>query len=97
MKNNHSTGHRASQLPVRFPWWVSVLLAIVGYCTFKLIIPNFSSENNTLQKFIQAAPTFAPIITVPFLLLAAKQLYDTDIKKEESEQPGGDEKEGSQE
>jgi len=76
---------------------MSVLFAIGSYCLLKFVIPNLTPGNTTLQKLVQAAPTFAPLTAIPFLLLAAKQLYDKDIKKEEPEQPGGDDEEGSQE
>ena len=71
---------------VRVPWWVSVLMAIVSYCGLKFLLPELRLQNPTLQKLSQAAPSFAPLVTIPFLLLAAKQLYDSDIGEE-----GGDE------
>lgn len=63
-------------------WWVSVLLAIACYSTLKYLVPELQSANPTLDKLIEAAPSFAPIITIPLLLLAAKQLYDTDRPKD---------------
>jgi hypothetical protein len=63
----------------RIPWWVNVLLAICSYCTLKYVVPEIHLTHPTLQKLAQAAPTFAPLTTIPFLLLAAKQLYDVDI------------------
>lgn len=71
----------------RIPWWVSILLAIGSYCTLKYIIPELTMPNPTLQKLAQAAPTFAPLATIPFLLLAAKQLYDTDIEDDPPDRP----------
>ncbi len=62
----------------RLPWWVSVLMAIGSYCILKFVIPGLQLTNPTWQKLAQAAPTFAPLVTIPFLLLAAKQLYDVD-------------------
>ena len=81
-----------SQLPTsrrRLPWWVSILMAIGSYCTLKFIIPNLQLTNFTWQKLAQAAPTFAPLVTIPFLLLAAKQLYDVngDEKDEHDNAP----------
>jgi len=61
------------------PWWGSVLLAIGSYCSLKYLVPELHPTNPALQKLAQAAPTFAPFTTIPFLLLAAKQLYDTDL------------------
>ncbi|MGB3212096.1 MAG: hypothetical protein WBB19_15435 [Desulforhopalus sp.] len=69
--------------PQRMPWWMSVLLAIVSYCCLKYLVPELQLQHPTLQKLSQAAPTFAPLVTIPFLLLAAKQLYDTDVTDED--------------
>ena len=63
----------------RIPWWVNVLLAIGSYCTLKFVVPEIHLTHPTWQNLAQAAPTFAPLATIPFLLLAAKQLYDVDI------------------
>lgn len=57
-------------------------MAIVSYCTLNYLVPELDPAHPTLQKLTQAAPTFAPIVTILFLLLAAKQLYDKDIPKE---------------
>lgn len=78
MKAAQSTRARA----FRTPWWVSVLLAIVSYCALKYLIPELQPTSPTLKILFQAAPSFAPIVTIPFLLLAAKQLYDTDKPEE---------------
>ena len=74
------------QTATRIPWWVSVLLAIVTYCSLKFLVPELHLQNPTLQKLSQAAPSFAPLVTIPFLLLAAKQLYDSDIGTEEDDE-----------
>jgi hypothetical protein len=66
-------------VPRRTPWWVSVLLAICSYCALKYIVPELQPTSPVLQKMIQAAPQFAPLVTIPFLLLEAKQLYDSDL------------------
>ena len=79
------------------PWWVSVLLAIVSYCSLKFLVPELHLQNPTLQKLSQAAPSFAPLVTIPFLLLAAKQLYDSDISKEEEDELQDDKKEDPEE
>jgi hypothetical protein len=42
-------------------------------------VPELQPTSRVLQKMIQAAPQFAPLVTIPFLLLAAKQLYDSDL------------------
>lgn len=65
-------------LPVAWPWWGSVVVATVSYCGLKYGITELHPDNPALQQIIQAAPSFAPILAIPWLLLAAKQLYDTD-------------------
>ena len=65
-------------LPFRLPWWGSILVAIVVYCGLKYGIPRLQVVNPILQQLSQAAPSFAPILAIPWLLLAAKQLYDSD-------------------
>lgn len=79
MKGEQSAG---SWFHFRTPWWVSVLLAILCYCTLKYLVPQLQPTSPGLAKLIQAAPSFAPIVTIPLLLLAAKQLYDTDKREE---------------
>lgn len=61
------------------PWWVSVFGAIVTYCTLKYLLPELAPKNQTLQELFQLGPVAAPVLTIPFLLLAAKQLYDNDL------------------
>ena len=63
----------------RIPWWVSVIGAIIIYSTLKYILPEFTPTNQTLGELFQLAPAAAPVLTIPFLLLAAKQLYDNDL------------------
>jgi hypothetical protein len=90
MEDKETTRRAASKLSQYFPWWVNVLLAIGSYCMLKFAVPGLSLNNVSLQKLVQAAPTFAPIVTIPFLLLAAKQLYDTDIEEDKPHQPDSD-------
>jgi hypothetical protein len=76
---------------------VSVLMAIGSYCCLKYIVPELHLEDPTLQKLSQAAPSFAPLVTIPFLLLAAKQLYDSDIGEEENNTVQDDQRKDSEE
>jgi hypothetical protein len=64
--------------PRRIPWWASALLATAVYCGLTYGAPTMHSANPLLQQLIEAAPFFAPILTIPLLLLSAKQLYDGD-------------------
>lgn len=67
--------------PPRLPWWGSVLLAAGIYCVLKYGVPLLHPASPGLEKLVGAAPVFAPFLTIPWLLLAAKQLYDTEQPK----------------
>jgi hypothetical protein len=71
-------------LPLRMPWWGSSLLAMVLYCGLKYGVPHLHLSNPLLQQLAQAAPFFAPILAIPLLLLAGKQLYDKDVPKDKA-------------
>ena len=62
----------------RLPWWGFILLAIVVYCSLKYGLGGFSPEHALLRQLVDAAPLFAPILTIPLLLYGAKRLYDAD-------------------
>lgn len=59
----------------RFPWWGSVLLAILAYCGLKYGVGELLSEEHRLTGLLQL---FAPLAAMALLLLAGKQLYDND-------------------
>lgn len=59
----------------RFPWWVSVLMAIIGYLGLKYGSGYLLAPGHRLSGLL---PQFAPVVAMGFLLLAAKQLYDND-------------------
>ena len=82
---------QAAQSKRRTPWWVSILSAIAIYCTLKYILPGLKPSNQILQDLFQMGPTAAPVMTIPFLLLAAKQLYDGDVSDEDGEDLGDEE------
>jgi hypothetical protein len=71
----------------RFPWWLSVLLAIGSFCTLKFVIPSLQPTNHFLQTLQQIGPNAAPLTAIGFLLLAAKQLYDGGIPTDRSKDP----------
>lgn len=73
MAANHP---KQSRFSISIPWWASVLMAAVWYALLKYFIPTLQSTNPRVQGLIDASPTFAPLVAIPFLLLAAKQLYD---------------------
>jgi hypothetical protein len=85
MKNSKATKPPFPRSRNRIPWWVSVCLAIGSYCSLKFVVPELDLTHPTLQKLAQAAPAFAPLSTIPFLLLAAKQLYDVDISDKDDD------------
>lgn len=66
---------------IRFPWWGSVLLAIVAYCSLKYGVVHVLSEEQHLTGLFQL---FAPLAAMGFLLLAGKQLYDGEGEEQES-------------
>ena len=69
----------------RFPWWISVLLAIGSYYGCKYGLVSIVGEEAPLAGLFEL---FAPIIAMGFLLLAAKQLYDDapgDVENEEDD------------
>jgi len=72
------------KIPQRFPWWLSIIIAATSYYLLKYLIPGLVPETSAMYKLSQAAPTIAPIITIVFLLLGAKQLYDPVPGQEEA-------------
>jgi len=65
-----------------FPWWGSVLMAIVVYCTLKYGVQELLTADHRLTGLLQL---FAPLAAIAFLLLAGKQLYDADGKEEDGD------------
>ncbi|MFT5699503.1 MAG: hypothetical protein ACI8ZB_002363 [Desulforhopalus sp.] len=83
--NSEQTEKIAETKPTqRIPWWVSIIGAIATYGMLKYVLPEIAWGNQGLNDFFQLAPVAAPVLTIPFLLLAAKQLYDTDLPEEKS-------------
>lgn len=68
-----------------FPWWGTILSAIFAYCLLKYGFPRIPSENESLARLFQMGPMIAPVVTIPLLLLAAKQLYDIPPEQREEE------------
>lgn len=79
---NKKTKTEARRSPLS-KWWVSVLLAIIVYMGFKYLVPGLIQEGSSLFNISQSGPDFAPLAAIPFLLLAAKQLYDNELPKDE--------------
>lgn len=75
----------------RIPWWFSIICAIATYCTLKYVLPELAPTNQTLKDFFQLGPVAAPVLTIPFLLLAAKQLYDKDLPAKNTKDSSRDE------
>ena len=70
----------------RMPWWVSALLAIAAYVGLRHLAPLYQPANPTLAGLLAAGPTIAPLVTMFLLLLAGKQLYDEEPKKEDEDE-----------
>ena len=92
VKNSKSTESEfpSGGKPFRIPWWINILLAIGSYCSLKFVVPELHFTHPALQSLAEAAPAFAPLATIPFLLLAAKQLYDVDNAVKDDEKPEND-------
>lgn len=90
--NSKSTDCPSSGNRFHIPWWINILLAIGSYCSLKFVVPEIHFTQPALQSLTQAAPAFAPLATIPFLLLAAKQLYDVDTDVKNIEKPGNDQR-----
>lgn len=65
---------------IRFPWWGSVILAIIGYIGLKYGVVYLLEPESRLSGLL---PQFAPVVAMGLLLLAAKQLYDNDPHEED--------------
>lgn len=78
--------HTPTKQVRRIPWWVSIVCAIGTYCSLKYIVPEIQPANETLSNLFEMGPIAAPVLTIPFLLLAAKQLYDNDLPQEDVEE-----------
>ncbi len=83
MKDQKITEASSPRPPHGLPWWLYILLAIGSYCMLKYVVPGIPLSSPVFHKFFQAAPTFAPLVTILFLLLGAKRLYDIDRQEEE--------------
>ena len=59
-----------------WPWWVSALLAAAVYSFLTYFAPEIKTTHEGLRNLLIAAPKFAPVLTIPLLLLAATQLYE---------------------
>ena len=67
------------------PWWLTIICATLVYCSCKYVIPQLTPESESLKDFFLMVPDLAPVLTIPLLLLAAKQLYDVELEPEEKE------------
>lgn len=94
-KNSKSTesASQSAGKSFRIPWWINILLAIGIYCGLKFVVPELHVTQPALQNLAEAAPAFAPLATIPFLLLAAKQLYDVDNVVKDDDKPENDQEE----
>jgi hypothetical protein len=72
------------------PWWLSLLAAVLSYVLLKYIAPLLAPDHPFLYRLCSAGPDFAPIVAIPFLLLAAKQLYDGAPSEDDGPGPGDD-------
>lgn len=71
----------------RFPWWGSVLLAVLAYCGLKYGMVQLMGQESRLISLIRL---IAPLAAMGFLLLAGKQLYDEDEKEQNAGEQADD-------
>lgn len=64
---------------MKFPWWLSVVAGLSLYGIFTYLLPRLEF-NGPIGDFCKLAPKIAPLISIPLLLLGAKQLYDIPSK-----------------
>jgi restriction system protein len=57
------------------PWWISILLAVIGSVFLKWILPTLEIENKFLQIFAVAAHNSAYLVALFFTLLAGVSAY----------------------
>lgn len=91
----------------RWPWWLSVLIGAILYCSLRYLVPKIApivpineqgAALSLFENLVGLAPDLAPVLTIPFLLLGAKQLYDgaeptdpeTEIQQEERSEKNQD-------
>ena len=60
----------------KFPWWISVILAVVVYISFTYIIPSMTFQNIFFNAFTKISPSFAPIIAGMILFAAALSAFN---------------------
>ena len=73
------------------PWWAYVSIAAILYIALKYLAPAVPTEIPWIRILLQAGPLLAPIVSIGFLLLGAKALYDVPA---EDSRPSGDEQDG---
>lgn len=59
------------------PWWISVILAVVVYVSFKYLIPFLVFQNIFFNAFTKLAPSFAPVFTFMLLFVAALSAFSS--------------------
>ncbi|WP_457577602.1 hypothetical protein [Desulfomarina sp.] len=67
----------------RFPWWLSILFAVLFYCGLKYLAPQLHTTSAFLNNLLTLAPRAAPLVAIVFLLCGAVGLYDFDEKENE--------------
>lgn len=71
------------------PWWLSVIMAIAGYLFLKYLGPQLAISAG-LTQLAGFLPQTAPLVAIAFLLVAAKQLYDSPHSENSMEEQDSD-------
>lgn len=72
---------------MKWPWWLSICLAILSYAGLKYGLPLLVGEEILPEEFLKL---LAPLTAIGFLLLGAKQLYDIPSADQDFQNQTGD-------
>lgn len=56
---------------IALPWWLNLILATIAYISLKYWIPSLEAQNTVFQAVIRTAPTFANILALLLIYIAA--------------------------
>lgn len=65
----------------KYPWWISVILAVVVYILLKYLIPTMTFQNIFFNAFTKISHIFASIIAGILLFVAALSAFSAWRKR----------------
>ncbi len=74
------------EILAKAPWWFSAILAVISYVSLKFILPSMllHSSDFVNQAVAKAAPTFAPIISILFVITGGLSLFRNFIERKKA-------------